>query len=144
VRTLVIVASVVLMGFAPAPLPRQRQREAEPDVTGTWQIVLWEEDGERIRNFEERLQVEMKKGSFVLVWKAYRREMDGFTMRLEPRRSPPAFTWSVGNRTLFVGSYRLYKDELTMILTSDDRLEARPTDFEGKPEIRLVLRRVTP
>ena len=144
VRVVMIAVSVaLLLGFAPAPLPKQqRQREPEPDLTGTWEIVLWEDDGVRMWKFEERLQVEMTKDSFALVMKGRRRELDSYVLRLEPRRSPPAFTWSDGHRTVYVGSYRLHGGELTMILTSGDRLEARPTDFDGKPELRFVLRRV--
>jgi uncharacterized protein (TIGR03067 family) len=140
---LLIVAAVVLLGFAPAPLPRQqRQREAEPDVTGTWEVVLWEDSGRRPRGIEQLFQVEMTRESFVLVMKRSRGELANYDQRLEPSRSPRAFTWSVDGCTLYVGSYRLHNGELTMILDGGDRLEARPTDFDGKPYRKFVLRRV--
>jgi hypothetical protein len=42
----------------------------------------------------------------------------------------------------FVGSYRLKGDEITMIFTSGNNLNHRPTDFAGKPSYRFVMRRV--
>jgi hypothetical protein len=38
----------------------------------------------------------------------------------------------------FVGSYRLHKDEMTMIFAGGTRLADRPTDFAGKPEVEYV------
>ena len=90
---------------------------------------------------EEEVRVELTEESFALVMEGRRRGLGGFTMRLEPWRSPRAFTWSAGGRTRFVGSYRLRHGELTMILRTGDRLDARPTDFDGEPEFRIVLRR---
>ena len=143
VRTLVIVASVALLGFAPAPLPRRdRHPVAEPDVTGTWQIVRWEDSGRRARGIEQQFEVEMTRESFVLVMKTRRGELANYEQRLEPWRSPRAFTWSVDGTTLYVGSYRLHKGELTMIVDGGDRLDTRPTDFDGKPYRKFVLRRV--
>ena len=83
----------------------------------------------------------MTKEKFDLVGKNGGPEED-FEMRLDPQASPPAFTWSVGRRVTFVGSYRLRKDEMTMVLNRGDRAEQRPTDFASKSDFRFILRRI--
>ena len=38
----------------------------------------------------------------------------------------------MSNNVTYVGSYRLQKDEMTMIFASGNNLALRPTDFEAK------------
>ena len=86
-RRVLPLLAVLALAFAPAPLPKKdRQREDPTDVNGTWEIIT--------------------KGDH------YRED---YVMRLDPTVSPPAFTWSRGGRLTFVGSYRLKKDQLTVI-----------------------------
>ena len=142
VRVLWIALSIALLGFAPAPLPKkQRQSENLTDVVGLWQIVVWEGDGSRDQESERTLQVRMTKEQFSFVMKGDR-SMMALTIRLEPSASPPAIILGRRGRPMLVGSYRLQKDEMTMILGRGEGLADRPTDFAGKPQIRLVLRRL--
>jgi uncharacterized protein (TIGR03067 family) len=142
VRVVLIVVSVLVLGFAPAPLPRrEKPREDLTDVAGTWQIVRWESYGARDRDVERIYQVRLTRESFSLVAPREERQPD-FVMRLNPAVWPPAFTLTRGKLVRFSGSYRLHKDELTMIFDGGDREIERPTDFEGRTEYRCVLRRV--
>jgi uncharacterized protein (TIGR03067 family) len=140
---LLLAVSVALMGFAPAPLPRQQRQRADPtDLSGTWEFVLWEDSGRRSRRNEEQIQARMTRDSFTLVLKR-RGEGETYTMRLEPSASPPAFTWEMNGETVFVGSYRFERGQMTMILNEGDRLADRPIDFAGKARHRFVLRRIS-
>jgi uncharacterized protein (TIGR03067 family) len=140
VRVLPVLA-LVLLGFAPAPFPRAERRRIDPnDLTGTWAIVRWERDGERQEDNEKRYRARFTKEQFYLV-----NQDDGaaaaYAMRLESAYSPIAFVWRRENFT-FVGSFRLHKDEMTIIFNRGSRVEKRPTDFLGEVEYRLILRRV--
>ena len=136
---------VALLGFAPAPFPRTQRPAADPadGLAGTWEFVLWENDGERDRGREQAYQIEVAKDRFDMLAKNERVTDLTFIMRLNPKARPPSFTWSRANRVRYVGSYRLEKDRLQMILTQGSRLADRPTDFGGQAEIRLILRRVS-
>jgi len=143
VRVLLIAVSVAVLGFAPAPLPRQQRQHERADVAGTWQIVLWENSGNRYQGNEEAFEVSMTRSRFTLVVTRDGTRSSDFVMRLDPSASPPAFTWSQEGRVRFVGSYRLRGDEMTMILSGGERLETRPTDFEQKQvTLRFVLKRI--
>ena len=142
-RVLLAAAVVAVLGLAPAPLPRNdRHRQDPTDVAGTWEFVLWETNGSRSREQERTHRVQMTREKFVFVGE------DGgsrgeFVMRLEPTASPPAFTWTRGlDKVTLVGSYRLRKGEMTMILALGDRMQDRPTDFSAAPTFKFVLRRV--
>jgi uncharacterized protein (TIGR03067 family) len=142
-RVLLVDAAAAVLGLAPAPLPRNdRHREDPSDVTGTWEFVLWETNGDRSREQERTHRVEMTREKFVFLGK------DGgnrgeFVMRLDTAASPPAFTWSREvDQVKLVGSYRLHKGEMTMILTLGDRMPDRPIDFSGAATFKFVLRRV--
>jgi uncharacterized protein (TIGR03067 family) len=142
-RILLIAMGVALIGFAPAPFPKtERQREDLTDVTGTWEFVRWEYNGSRVENNEVAYFIEMTREKCCVVAKDNSDKREDFVMRLAPGASPPAFTWSVNNKVMFVGSYRLQKDQMTMILTSGSNLEKRPTDFAGMPQYRFIIKRV--
>jgi uncharacterized protein (TIGR03067 family) len=143
VLPVVVVVAVALLGFAPAPLPRkQRQPVQDPtDVGGTWAFVLWEVGGERERQSEQTMLAEVTKERFRLVTKNGQGH-EAFVMRLDATASPPAFTWAMGDRTWFVGSYRLRGDELTLIFGRGERVQDRPTDFAAAAAYRFVLRRL--
>jgi hypothetical protein len=67
-RILLILVTAALLGFAPAPLPRrQRQRDGLTDLTGTWEIVLWERGGARRQEFETDYRVRLTREEFALV-----------------------------------------------------------------------------
>jgi uncharacterized protein (TIGR03067 family) len=139
-----MAVSVTLMGFAPAPLPRNdRHREDASDVTGTWEFVLWEQNGRRNPNAERDLQLQLTREEFALVRVRGQRTRDAFPMCLEPTASPPAFIFTRDRSTAFVGSYRLRGKQMTMIFDVGARLDRRPTDFEGKTGYRFVLWRVS-
>jgi uncharacterized protein (TIGR03067 family) len=141
-RILLLVVSVVVLGFAPAPLPRkERHRQDLTDVDGTWQFVLWEFEGLRLEDCERTVRVEATKERFTLA--RQREAHTHFQMRLDPLTSPPSFTLSLEGEVWCVGSYRLRKDELTMIFQEGKRPQERPTDFAGKARYRFVLRRVS-
>src|SRR5262245_58218870 len=141
-RVLLIAVTAALVGFAPAPLPRQQRQRADPgNVEGTWAFVQWDRNGVPDQGSDQRYQVRMTADSFHLLRKEGE-TLESFAMRLEPQLSPPGFSWSMSGRVILVGSYRLRGDELTMILTRGDRMEARPTDFTGPCLHRFVLRRV--
>jgi uncharacterized protein (TIGR03067 family) len=144
-RLLLIVAGVAVLGFAPAPLPKNQRhpREDLTDVAGLWDVVVWEDFGNRDHHSESTLRVRMTKDKFAFVMKAREGEDAwGMEMRLEPSAHPPAFTWGRRGLVRFVGSYRLHRDELTLILANGSDLANRPTDFAGKHQLRFVLRRI--
>jgi uncharacterized protein (TIGR03067 family) len=141
VRILPVAAAVALVGFAPAPLPRQ-QRPRRPDLTGTWEFVLTQRDGARSREVETGYRVRVTREEFALVEARTGQTWSTFVMRLEPTAAPPGFSWSRNGTVRYVGSYRLQGGQLTMIFNGGARLDQRPTDFEGKPEYRYVLRHV--
>jgi uncharacterized protein (TIGR03067 family) len=142
-RALLIVVVFATLGFAPAPFPKtERQRIDPTDITGTWEFVRWEISGHRYERNEEAFFASVTKENFAIVVRKDGSPSSSFPMRLDPAASPPAFTWSRDGHVAFVGSYRLQKNEMTMILAGGDNLANRPTDFEGKPTLRFILKRV--
>jgi len=133
------------VGFAPAPFPKpERQRGENPlDVEGTWQLVLWETNGTRSQSSEEMYLIEMTREKYDFVGKNNNFGRTHYTMQLDPSRSPWAFTWSMNNNVMYVGSYKLVKDEMTIIFVGGNRMEARPTDFSApQVQYRFVMKRL--
>src|SRR4051812_24139073 len=111
-RCVLPLLAVLSLAFAPAPFPKKdRQREDQTDVDGTWEIITWEDRGVLRRGASETYRVEMTKRAAAIIAKGNQYRED-YVMRLDPAMSPPAFTWSRGDRLTFVGSYRLRKDQL--------------------------------
>jgi uncharacterized protein (TIGR03067 family) len=139
-RVVLAVVSVALLGFAPAPFPKAERSRGDDrtDVGGTWEFVSAQSNGSE---YQVNYVSEMKREQFAFVWKD-QPSRTVYVMRLDPNASPPSFTWSQNNQVMYVGSYRLRKDEMTMIFTGGNSVAARPTDFEGKAAFRYVLRRV--
>ena len=142
IRALIVLASVALLGFAPAPFPKTERQHQEPDdVAGTWQYVRSETNGRHDEQDVVNYRMEITRESFVFV-QIKTNVRTSYAMRLDPSASPPSFTWSHGNQVMYVGSYRLQKDQLTMIFKGGNNVAQRPTDFGGTPSWRYVLRRV--
>src|SRR5262249_25938841 len=141
-RVLLIVVSCILLGFAPAPFPTSERARQDPlDVGGTWQYVRSEMQGRHDERDVANYRMEITPESFVFV-QIKTNVRTPYVMRLDPSASPPSFTWSQGNQVMYVGSYRLQKDQLTMIFSNGNDVSRRPTDFGGNPTWRYVLRRV--
>jgi len=140
--TLLVIAASAL-GFAPAPFPKpDRQREDPLDVNGTWEFVLWETSGTRSQSSEAMYLIEMKRDKYDFVGKNGGGRTH-YQMTLDPGASPRAFTWSMSNQVTYVGSYRLQKDEMTMIFASGNNLASRPTDFSAKQvQYRFIMKRI--
>jgi uncharacterized protein (TIGR03067 family) len=137
---LLCLAVAISLGFAPAPFPRpNRHRENPTAVTGTWEFVLWEHQGMPTK---ANYTIEMTPQKFDFVSTAIGGGRTSYVMRLHPALSPHGFEWHMGGRLMYVGSYRLKGNEITMIFTHAGRLEQRPTDFKGKPQFRFVMRRI--
>jgi len=136
---LVVLAGV---GFAPAPLPRKdRQRDDQADLTGQWVFVRCDTNGRADPpETYDRYRIEITRTTIAF-------NVGGppapIAMSLEPAASPPMFTWTIDRRVQFVGSYRLRRNELTMIFKMTSNVEARPKEFDGAPEYRYVMRRVS-
>src|SRR5262245_1053124 len=125
-RILLIATSLALLGFAPAPLPRkERAGGGATDVSGTWQFVVCSVGGRDDEESKKGYVLELTREQFVFVWQNNQRTI--YPMRLDPGASPPSFTWSQNGKVVYVGTYQLRNDELTMVFTSGDRLETRPT-----------------
>jgi uncharacterized protein (TIGR03067 family) len=133
---------LVLVGFAPAPFPRPERRRAESqgDLNGTWRFVLWELKGEREEGIEKEFQVEVARDKFVIVGRtsSHREEYD---VHVDPAAKPPYFSLSRGGALRCVGSYRLQKDHVRVILNRSDQKDKRPTDFAGSSDMRFEMRR---
>jgi uncharacterized protein (TIGR03067 family) len=140
-RLLLIAASLALFGFAPAPFPRAERQRADPtDVTGTWVFTASEVNGAaQVPPTYLDYRVEMTKTQ--IVFSSAKGPRTALVLTLDPNAAPPSFTWGVGNEVRYVGSYRLQRDELTMIFQISSRPDQRPTDF-AKPPWKYVLRRV--
>lgn len=142
-RSLLLAAAVAVLGFAPAPLPKpERQRPLDPtDVAGAWEFVECESGGVHYPSTITDFTSEMTKEQFTFVRKDGKGRT-AYVMRLDPKVSPPSFTWSSMKNVAWVGSYRLERDRMTMIFNSGASVTQRPTDFNGKAQWRYVLRRV--
>jgi len=142
-RRILPLLVLLSLAFAPAPLPRRdRQREDPTDVGGTWQIITWEDRGILRQGASEQYRMEMTTQAASIIAKGDQYRED-YVMRLDPNTSPPAFTWSRGEQVWFAGSYRLKKDDLTVIFDRPGRGNGgRPTDFAGTSDFRFVMRRV--
>src|SRR5688500_13185770 len=114
---LLLLLSVAALGFAPAPWPKKdRLRPDLADVAGAWEFVAWESGGKRVESAERAYSIRMTRDKFIIVAKD-RDYLEEYAMRLDPAASPPSFT-GVGQGTSLVGSYRLQKDEITIIFNS--------------------------
>src|SRR5260370_24483637 len=144
VYVLLILASAVVLGFAPAPFPKtERHRGDDPtDVNGTWEFELYAMSGTAQEGLKKQHRIEMTKEQFVFVDNSNSASRTTYAMRLDPAASPPSFTWSMNNTVMFVGSYRLQKDKIAMIFRYNNNVNQRPTDFASKPEYHYVLRRI--
>jgi uncharacterized protein (TIGR03067 family) len=144
VRVLLLVVSVALLGFAPAPFPKTErlQRDDPTDVRGLWEFTECESGGSHYPSTITNFNGQITKDRFSFVGKNGGRNGSVYEMRLDPAASPPAFTWGQNNQISYVGSYRLRKGELTLIFNGGSSVTQRPTDFNGKPEWRYVLRRI--
>ena len=142
-RALAVLIVLALLGFAPAPLPkRERQREDPTDVNGTWELTLWENGGRRSQESEQTFHIEMTREKYDFVSKGGG-GVSHYDMRLDPSASPMSFTWSMSGRVMYVGSYRLQKDQMTMIFASGTNVAQRPTDFDGRQvQFRFIMRRI--
>jgi uncharacterized protein (TIGR03067 family) len=142
-QLLFAVLAAAVVGFAPAPFPKTERQcvENQSDLGGTWRIVLWEMNGTRESEIAKESQVEVARGQFALVGlnSTHREEYD---LQIDPTSSPPFFTFSRHGTILNVGSYRLQKDRLRMILNRGDQKEKRPTDFAGPCYLRFEMRRI--
>ena len=85
---------------------------------------------------------QVTKERFSFVGKNGRGSGSSYELRLDPKASPPSFTWGSGTTVSWVGSYRLERDRLTLIFNSGNNVAQRPTDFSGKPQWRYVLKRI--
>jgi uncharacterized protein (TIGR03067 family) len=141
-RVLLIGGSLLLLGFAPAPFPKpdRNRGDDQTDVGGTWAFELYENSGRPDDYSKKEYVIEMTKEQFVFVTKGNSRTV--YVMRLDPTASPPSFTWSMNNTVMFVGSYRVQKNQVSMIFKYANNVAMRPTDFGSKPEYHYVLRRI--
>jgi len=140
-----VVLCVALLGFAPAPFAKKERRvEDQADVNGTWEIVQWWDEGKRRSPENEgAFLVEVKKDRYSYVVKKSGKVLQEFSMTLSPKSQPPGFTRHEAGRVVIVGSYRLQKEQMTMIYSCRGKgLADRPTDFAAQVEYRLVLRRI--
>jgi len=139
VRVTLIVASLVLLGFAPAPLPRnQRQREGPIDLTGTWAFTRIYLNGVLEQKDISHFRIEMTKDRIIFDTESH----SEWTLRLDPTASPPAFSWGHGDHVIYAGSYQMRNGELTMIYHVTSRMESRATNFDKAP-YKYVFRRVS-
>jgi hypothetical protein len=141
-----IVASVALLGFAPAPFPRAPRSNAAPiEIGGIWGFDVYEHRKMRSPSLEQTYRAELAGGRFALVDKAGGiSQLSVWEMRVNPATWPPSFTWTMGGRMTHVGSYRLDGHEMTMVFATGQDVSARPTDFGTSPPEgwRFVMRRV--
>lgn len=143
VRVLLVLVSVTLLGFAPAPLPkRERQRNDQADVFGTWEFIAWEDYRQPRADAPTTYRLRLTPEVAVIVLIQGNLDLETYALRLEPRASPPAFTWSEHGRVKFHGSYRLEQDKMIIIFDRAATVPRRPTDFDGKPEFLFNLRRI--
>jgi uncharacterized protein (TIGR03067 family) len=145
-HALLPILGVALLGFAPAPFQKPDRRRADPnDLTGVWELTVSEVRGVPEADQNNYL-CEITRDQLAFVNKTTRRRTAVYSLRLFPDLAPAAFTWMTNNARnnaiVFVGSYRLRGNELTLVFSSSSRLEMRPTDFEGKPEYRYRFRRL--
>jgi len=140
VRLLFAVVSVGLLGFAPAPLPRKERRpDPQADLRGEWVLVrLCDGAGDAPLGELAKHRVRITRDTI-----AFGPDDLPMQMALDPGASPPSVTWSINRNVLFVGSYRLAGNELTLVFAASRRLEDRPKDFDGTPPYRYVMRRIS-
>jgi uncharacterized protein (TIGR03067 family) len=100
---------------------------------------LWEHRGSK-SNSGNQYTIEMTKDKYDFVGKTGGRTH--YQMRLDPTRTPHYFEWKSGNQVMYVGSYRLEGDRMTMIFISGNHPDRRPTDFNGQNEFRFIMRRI--
>jgi uncharacterized protein (TIGR03067 family) len=143
-HVLLVGLSVALLGFAPAPFPRpeRSQRDDQADVKGLWEFIECQSGGSHYPSTMNNYNAEITGERFSFVGKNGRGSGSGYELRIDPKASPPSFTWGSANHVNWVGSYRLERDKLTLIFNSGNNVAQRPTDFSGKPQWRYVLKRI--
>jgi uncharacterized protein (TIGR03067 family) len=133
-RSLLFLAAVLALAFAPAPFPRARRDRSDDDprkIQGTWEIVSRTRGGKAISHIVAR--AEIVDGKYTLVdaagsWRS------PFVMALGPRAKPPTIDLKSEKGTFtMTGIYELRGDSLRLCYITGGR-GVRPASFEGASE----------
>src|SRR4051794_6344505 len=119
-RVLLTILSLSLLGFAPAPFPKAERRRAEgrTDVRGVWEFTACEISNTPYPRPITLFVAEITKDGLTFVGKNGGRNGSGYQLRLDPAAVPQSFSLSQNKQVVYVGSYRLQGDRLTMIFNS--------------------------
>jgi uncharacterized protein (TIGR03067 family) len=142
------VVALVLLVIAPAaraaepdPEPVSSAQAHQKKMQGTWDIVRAEEDGRDMRKEVIGATIRIDKDRIIITSPA-RKGDEPATFKLDARKKPPQIdiTPDKGGRGEMVrGIYRVGRDELVLVFTEGKK--DRPTNFDGKGAIKVVLKR---
>jgi uncharacterized protein (TIGR03067 family) len=122
-------------GFAPAPPPRPKKLPDLPVLAGSWRVVRYQSGAQDIMGARElRVRLEKQRWTFLVrTMGAAERTGSRYDLSLDPKASPPAFSWrgADGKSLQYVGSYALDGDTLSIFFASPGPGpdKNRPTNF---------------
>jgi uncharacterized protein (TIGR03067 family) len=144
-RLFIFLVVVAVLGFAPAPFPRKEraQRDDMAAMTGTWELTVWESNGNNDVASTQRYVIEISDNKYIFVTTPVTAgsSRTNYELILHRNLVPRGFEWKMGGRTSYIGSYKLEGELLTMIFKSGANIGDRPIDFGGRHEFRFVHRR---
>ena len=133
-----VVASLV---WAADPSPEPDDDNDAKKILGTWELVKAEMDGNSPPGDEAKgMKIEITKDQFIITRRGRdRKEATGYKLDTKSKPhgidiSPPA-----GVDKMLEGIYKFDKGELTICW--DDAGGERPTKFDGKAKVLMVLRK---
>jgi uncharacterized protein (TIGR03067 family) len=138
---MLLFASLLVMGFAPAPLPRRDRPQGDLEkMQGTWVVVSWRYMGKELSNGPRKGEVTFKRNHLTINEMVEGNPPMQFVYSIAkgkwPRTIDCLYALDGTSRLKLTGIYRFDGDTLTICYTQNSK---RPIRFEGNGTSWLMV-----